>query len=271
MEVRVVAYQKIAIISPVGGPGGVQGVTADFAQVELADEEIPPITNHPARRGRAQMGHGRHEISSARMAGQNVILFAPDATAHGMNQAVTLAAARVLKKGAAHDQVTLGSPRQAHRIVHACGEDRLDVFRAPQAVVGPEHMGGACGPAGLARQVISLLREGPLAPIDFLVRTKVGPMQIVGTASQGFSVEPHGAAFRYAIVIRIREAPDLRRSRHVERAFVPEAALRKHQIIREDGAPVIDAIAVGILQPQDPVRLLPQLLRDRLIAARRFS
>ena len=271
MEIRVIADQEIAIICPVAGSFRMQGVAADLAQIELAHEEIASITDHSAGSGGTKVGHRWHQRSGAGMAGQDIMVLAPDPAAHGVDQAIALPAAGMLEKGAVHDQIAFRSPGEADRIVHARRENRLDVFRTIRAWGGPEHMGRRGGPSRLAGQVVSLRRKGSFAPVEFFVRACIRAVQVIGTTGQGFPIKPDVTLLRDSIAIGIGEFPDLGRSRHVKRPFMPEAALREHQVFREHRALVKDAIAIRVGQPQHTMRLFFQLLGGGLIAAGGFS
>ena len=271
VEIRVIAEQEITIICPVAGSLRMQGVAADLAQIELAHEEIASITDHATGGGGTKMGHRRHQGSGAGMAGQDIVVLAPDAAMHGVDQAIALPAAGMLEKGAVHDQIAFRGPGEADRIVHACREDRFDVFRTLRARGGPEDMGRRGGPPWLAGQVVGLRCKGSFAPVELSVRACIRAVQVIGTTGQGFPIKPDVTLLRDPVAISIGEFPDLGRSRHVKRAFMPEAALREHQVFCEHGALVEDPIAIGVGQPQHAVRLFFQLLGGGLIAAGGFG
>ena len=96
-------------------------------------------------------------------------------------------------------------------------------------------------------------------------------MQIVGATRQGLAIKPHFPFFGNPIVVRIREFPNLRRSGHIDRAFMPKDAGGKHQSIREDGFMIENSIAISILQPQYQMGLFPQLIFHGFIRPRGFG
>lgn len=78
-------------------------------------------------------------------------------------------------------------------------------------------------------------------------------MQIVPATGERPAVVPHHALVGHAVPVGVGEPEDLRRGGHVERAAEPQRALEHHEARGELRVAVERAVAVGVLEPQDPV------------------
>ena len=96
-------------------------------------------------------------------------------------------------------------------------------------------------------------------------------MQIVRATSERVPFEPFLALVGHAIAVGIGQLPDARRSGHIQRGVVPQRSLRKHQFVGEDSALVELAVAVGVFQADDSMRLVDELLGRRIVRAGRVG
>ena len=119
--------------------------------------------------------------------------------------------------------------------------------------------------------LVGLLGEGPLAPVDPAVGAEIGAVQVVGAAGERLALEPFDALVGHAVAVGVGQLPDAGRGRDVERAVVPHRPLGEHHLVGEDGPRVETAVAVAVLQPDDPVRPLGELLLDVVVRARRVG
>ena len=83
--------------------------------------------------------------------------------------------------------------------------------------------------------------------------------------------DDHFPLIRHPIAIGVPQPDQVRRSRHVEAAVIPDSAGGKRQLVREDRAPVVDPVAVGVLQHADHVIGFGRHLVRGERVARRFA
>ena len=93
-------------------------------------------------------------------------------------------------------------------------------------------------------------------------------MQIVGTARQGFAPEPFLALVGHAVAVGVRQFPDARRRRDVQRPVEPHRAFRQHHLVGEDHAAVEAPVAVRILEAHDPMRPVGELPLHPVVRSR---
>ena len=193
---------------------------------------------------------------------------AVDAAVDRMDQAVAVAAAGLLEEGGREDPLAAGREHDVDRVVHPAGHHRLD-----RAVVGPraEDVRRLGDKGRASRPLVGLFGERPLAPVDPAVGPEIGPVQVVGAAGERLALEPLLAAVGHAVAVGIGQLPDARRRRDVERAREPQRSLGKHHLVGEDGPLVEPAVAVAILEPEDPVRLVLELHGRLVVRARRLG
>ena len=189
---------------------------------------------------------------------------AVDAAVNRVDQAVALAAAGIHKEGRREDPLAAGSEDDVDRVVHAAGHDRLDAGSIRPAA---EDMGRPRDERRLARPLVGLLGERPLAPVDPAVGPEIRAMQVVGAAGERLALEPLDSLVGHAVAVGIRQLPDARRRGDVERAAVPHRSFGEHHLVGEDGLLVEFSVAVGVFQPDNPMRLLRKLLLDVVVGA----
>ena len=171
----------------------------------------------------------------------------------------------MLEKGGGQDPFAGGREGHIDRVVHAAVHDRFNhaVARTPaEDVRGLGHERGLAGP------LVGLLGERTLGPVDRAVETEVGPMQIVRAAGERLPLEPLFTPIRDAVPIGVRQFPDARRRRHIERAVEPHRAFGKHHLVGEHDARVEPAVTVLVLEAHDPVRLVGELFFDSVVRSR---
>ena len=120
----------------------------------------------------------------------------------------------------------------------------------------------------LAWAIIGLLGESPLAPVDPAVGAEIGAVQVIGATRERFTLKPLDPLIGHAIAVGIGQLPDAGGRRNVERSVVPHGSLGEHHLVGEDRPRFIAAVAVTILEPDDPVRPLGKLLLDVIVRAR---
>ena len=277
MEVDPVRLQKGRVRAGEGGAGGRQVAAENRPQIEgrgeqVARELLPEadtrMAMEAAGRGGAEMGEGREEVAGAGVPVEHSGILAVDAAVEGVDQAVAFASAGMDEEGAGHDPFPFRREHDVDGVVHATGEHWLD---AAGIDAGAEDVGGAGLPAGAAGEIVGLLGGGSLAPVDAAIAAEVGAVEIVGTGGECFAVEPDLARFSDAVVVGVGELPDCRRGGDVERAPVPERALRHHQSIGILRPGVEDAVAVGVFESEDPVAGFFRLFDDGDVRAARFG
>ena len=69
--------------------------------------------------------------------------------------------------------------------------------------------------------------NAPLRPVDPAIGSEVGPVEIVRAASERLALKPLLAAVRDAVAVGVRQLPDARRRRDIERSVEPQRALRE--------------------------------------------
>ena len=119
--------------------------------------------------------------------------------------------------------------------------------------------------------LVGLFSKCALRPIDPSVEPQIGSVQVIGTVGQGFRIEPLHTLVRHSVAIGVGQLPDAGRCRHIDRAIVPEYALREHHLVGEHGPPVVPPIAIDVLQAKNAVRALSELLLNRVIRSRRLG
>jgi len=221
-----------------------------------------------AGRGTADVDEHGHEVAGPFVTGEHAMILAVDAAVDRMHDAVAPAIGRPLEER--RRQKPLAGARECHvdRIVHASGENDLQ-FRAVGP--GPKHVRGTGRPAGPADEVVRLFRERPLREIDPPVTACIRSVQVIAAAREGLAVVPDETLVGHAIAIGIGEPEDLGGRGNVERAAVPERALKHHEPVGEDRTAIKDAVAIGILQPQDAVSWSGLLLHEFGIGPARFG
>ena len=232
----------------------------------LGSEDVRLVADQATRGRRSKMSQDGHQIRTGPgMVIDDVVILAVDTAVDGMDQAVTEAAARVHQEGSGEDPLAAGGKDHLDRIIHAAGHDRLD---AGTVRAGAKDVRGARDQGRPARSLVSLLGEGTLAPVDPAVRAQVRAVQVVGAAGQRLAVEPDLALVRLAVVVGVRQLPDLRRGADVDRPAIPQDPLREHHLVGEHGRLVEHPGPLGVFEADDPVRRVLDLLGDFLIRAR---
>ena len=129
--------------------------------------------------------------------------------------------------------------------------------------VGPaaEDVRGLGDERRLAGPLVGLLGERPLAPVDPAVGAEVGAVQVVGAAGERLALEPLDALVGHAVAVGVGQLPDARRRRR-RRASRRSHIVPSGNIIWSAKTVLLvePAVAVGVLEPDDPVRLLRELL-----------
>ena len=252
-------------------------MTRHFVQVEEAGEKIVLIrgaedarrvVGETTRGGGPIVGQRGQEIPRLLVSFDDVMLFSVDAAVNGVNESVAPAELRVLEESRSQDLLAGRHEIDVHGVVHAPGHDGLYQGLAGTAA---EDVRGAGHKGRLARKLVLLLGERPLAPVDPSVRTEVRAVQIVRAASERLPLEPFLAPVRDSVSVGVGELPYAWRRRHVERAVEPQRAFGKHHPVGKHGPLVEPAVAVRVFKPQDPVRFFLELLFDLVIGPGRLG
>src|SRR5262249_12977018 len=132
-EVGVVGGDEVGVDGPVGRSLLYELVAGDFAEIEVADEEVVGVVgaegaqaprSGAAGGGGAHVRHDRHEVAGADVAGgDGRLVLAVDAAVDRVDEPVALAGRADLEKRAAQDALAGGGERDADGIIHAAGED----------------------------------------------------------------------------------------------------------------------------------------------------
>ena len=203
------------------------------------------------------MGQLRHQIARSFVAVDDRVRLAVHAPIDRVNQGIAAAHLRMLQERRRQHPFAGGRERDVDRIVHPAGHHRLD-----HGVAGTpaKDVRSACHQRRLARAFVGLLGERAFGPIDPAVGTEVGPVEVVRAVGQRLSLKPLFASIGHAVSIGIRQFPDARRRRDIQGPVKPHRAFGKHHLVGEDDARVEPAIAVPVFEPDDPMRLVSQLL-----------
>src|SRR5262249_250333 len=149
---------------------------------------------------------------------QDVMILAVNASVHSMNESIPASPAWVLQKGRGEDALAARRKHYPDRVIHAARHDRFDAGAVRPAT---EHVGGARGERAAAGALVGLFRERTLTPVNPAIRALVRPVQIVRAVRKRLTLEPLGSQVGHASALGIREFPNARRRRHVERAGKP--------------------------------------------------
>ncbi len=275
MEVAIARDEEVGIARPVGCAVPLEHVSRDLLQVEHGREEAVAIllAEHPrritgeaGRNRRPKLRHHGHQVARPLVAIDDAVLLAVHAAVDGVHERIAAPELRMLEKRGCEDPFALRREGDLHRVVHAAGHHH---FNARVPGPPPQDVCGTRDEGSLAGAIVGLLRERPFGPVDPAVRSEVRPVQIVGARGQRFSFEPLLAPIGDAVAVRIRQLPDARRSRHVERAVEPHRPFREHHAIREDDAGIEPAVAVRIFEADDAMGPLLQLLLDLVVRSGR--
>ena len=203
------------------------------------------------------MGQRRHQIARSFVAVDDRVRLSVQAPIDRVNQRIAAPQLRMLQERRRQYPFAGGRERDVDRIVHPAGHDRLD-----RGVAGTpaKDVRRSCDERRSARSFVGLLGERAFGPVDPAVRTEVGPVEIVRTVGQRFSLKPLFASIGHAVSIGIRQFPDARRRGDIQGPVKPHCAFGKHHPIGKDDARVEPAITVLVFEPDDPMRLVSQLL-----------
>lgn len=213
------------------------------------------------------MRDGLKETARLRMALSDVMDLAVDAAVDCVNDAVAASEFGVLKEGGGDEAFAVGEERNLDGVVHTSGEDGFD---GTALWTSAENVRGARGESGTVGNFVSLFGEGSLGPVDPSVGTFVGAVEVIGASGKGLGVEPDFSRVRDTVVVRVGELPDHGRGGDIDARTGPENAFREHELIGEDGTPIVDAVVVVVYQAKNAVGLLGELLFDRVIGTGRL-
>jgi hypothetical protein len=137
-------------------------------------------------------------------------------------------------------------------IVHAAAADGFDLAAVELAAED------ACRLAGhhLAVGLLDGVAMPAVAPVEPAIGAEEGAMNVGGVAGEAKLCDEFRAFVGLAIAVGVFELPQARRRTGVQSALVPEDAHRQRHVVGEDGGLVEDAVAVGVFEKNDAVRLL---------------
>ena len=189
------------------------------------------------------IGPGRGRESGGRGKGRGPRGGLGQAAGNPVDERVVPLATKAVEDGAGGKHLAAPGEDDLH------GIDPALTLDAHVAAIGParKHPGRATG-SGLAS----------VTPFKFVSKVTAGEIESpvgteVGAVLIGAAVEFHGpenllALVRDSVVIGVFKSPKVGRGDDVEGALVPEPAFRHGHLVREDGAPIENAIAIGVDQ-----------------------
>ena len=280
MEIQVVADQEIAVGARVRRAVRTEHMAGDLVQVEGGGEEIVAetgaedialVADQPAFGRRAGLVERVHQVRSRALHAavvEHVVDLAEDAAVDRVADAVAETRLGEVDERAGEQRFALRREGDLDRVVHAAGHDDVEVRPVGTGAVD---VGGLVVEGLSVAELVGLLGERALGPVDVAVRPEIRAMDVVRATGERAALEPLLAAVGHAVAVVVAEAPDARRRRRVDPAVVPQAALREHHLVGEHDRLVEDAVAVRVLQPQDPGRGILQLLGRRFVGAGRIG
>src|SRR5437763_4399688 len=131
-----------------------------------------------------------------------------------MDEPISMAGDIGFKKCSTKNRFARARKRDAHRIIHPSCEYR---FHSSVVRPRPEDVGCSSNERSSALPLVFLLGESSFAPIDPPLWAQVRTMKIIRAARQGLAIVPFTAQIDNPIAIGIRELPNARRRRNIQR------------------------------------------------------
>src|SRR5688572_25436538 len=103
-----------------------------------------------------------------------------------------------INERAGKDRLPFGRESDFDRIIHAAGHDDVQVRAVGTRAVD---VGGLVVQRAAIAELVGLLGESTLRPVDIAVRAEVGTVDVVGAARERAALEPLFAMVRDTIVI----------------------------------------------------------------------
>src|SRR5215510_3762091 len=139
------------------------------------------------------------------MAVSGAINLTVDAAINGVNEAVSFPGFGLVNESRGEESFAPGREGDVHRIIHPAGHHD---FQTRTVWTFPEDMGCAALEGFASTQIVGLLGEGALAPVDPAVRPQIRPVHVVGATSQGLALMPFIPLIGDAIVVGIGKLPN---------------------------------------------------------------
>src|SRR5215471_18209517 len=142
-----------------------------------------------------------------------VVVLAVHGAVNRVDQAVSLAAARMLEERGGENAFAAGRKRYIDRIIHAA---RHHGFNSSPVRTSAKDVRSASRKRLLAGPLICLLGECPFAPVNPGVGTEIRSMKIVGAPGTRLPIKPFDALIGGSRAFRVGQFPDDRRRADVE-------------------------------------------------------
>ena len=225
VEVRVVRGEELLVERREGGSVARENVAQHPVGVELGAEEIarvlrpeglPPVAQEAGGRHVGELRHGRHQVTGPLQAVllDDAVGFRVDAPFHPVHERVPQASLGIHEERHGPERLAGRREDQLDRVVEAPGGHHLEP--RPVESTAPD-------PTALSLQQLPFPRlDAVAAPrvgqVQPAVRPLEGPVEERAVDAQRPAGEEDVAPVGYAVAVRVLQAQEVRRGRHVERA-----------------------------------------------------